>query len=122
MADEIHPTIRRAMEVRDRMDLVLADVLAERIRQDDQWGEQNHADHWWHLILTEEVGEVAQAVLHDWFGGPAEDTVREELVQVAAVALSWLEAIDRRRNEEGAEIARAAREDYLMSAEADDRG
>ena len=39
-------------------------------------------------ILTEEVGEVARAALeHDT------DGLRLELVQVAAVAVAWLEAL-----------------------------
>lgn len=38
-------------------------------------------------VLSEEIGEVARAVLD---GSPA---LREELVQVAAVAMAWLEAL-----------------------------
>ena len=39
-------------------------------------------------VLTEEVGEVARAALeHDT------DGLRLELVQVAAVAVAWLEAL-----------------------------
>lgn len=42
-------------------------------------------------VLVEEVGEVARAVLeHE----PA-DRLRDELVQVAAVAVAWLEALQR---------------------------
>jgi NTP pyrophosphatase (non-canonical NTP hydrolase) len=66
----------------------------ERHAQDAKWGEQNHDDFIWTAILTEEVGEAAQAALHAKFGGHGD--LREELVQVAAVALAWLECMDRR--------------------------
>lgn len=61
-------------------------VAAERARQDAKWGVQRHDPARWHLILSEEVGEVAEAILK---GGPVE--AFEELVQVAAVAVAWLE-------------------------------
>lgn len=95
----------------------ILDVLNERVRQDAKWGEQNHpsvhkhaamelraqrAAHQklcndgdverstlaWDGILLEEVFEaVAEA---------DEARIREELVQVAAVAVAWIECIDRR--------------------------
>lgn len=77
-------------------DRVLNEILQERKCQDAKWGEQNHDDYRWLVILMEEAGEVAQAILHDEFGGKAAGTVRAELVQVAAVAVQWLECIGRR--------------------------
>lgn len=71
-------------------------VLAERAEQDGKWGEQNHDDEWWLAILTEEVGELAQAILHKRFGGSKGAYLDEELVQVAAVALAWIECRQRR--------------------------
>jgi hypothetical protein len=93
----------------------LDEVWAERANQDDKWGEQNHPDGTaltdvervdaetarracqqaardgaltWRLVLEEEVREAyAEA-------DPAR--LRTELIQVAAVALAWVEAIDRR--------------------------
>lgn len=90
---------------------VLAEVAMERTRQDDKWGEQNHPDgtgepgsrhlaDWaravckakspdtWLKILLEEVFEAGAE------SDPA--LLREELIQVAAVATQWVEAIDRR--------------------------
>ena len=97
---------------------VLGDVAAERRRQDDKWGEQNHPDGtgrkglWeddrraadaaraqcearfaagvgtWHDILNEEYKEAMAEV------DPLK--LREELIQVQAVACAWVEAIDRR--------------------------
>lgn len=77
--------------------IIFEEIAAERTLQDAKWGEQNHADFPWLAILTEEVGEVAQAALHDVFGGSHAGTLRHELMQVAAVAVGWLECIDRRR-------------------------
>lgn len=79
---------------------VVEEVFAERARQDAKWGEQNHNDIVWQAILIEEVGEVAQAILHDMFGGVAEGTIRKELTQVAAVALQWLECMERAEQRE----------------------
>ncbi|MFK0018238.1 hypothetical protein [Streptomyces sp. NPDC090798] len=93
---------------------VLADIGAERVRQNTKWGEQNHPDgtgnksqqdyaaqarKWceaafgsgygtWADILAEEVAEVNAE------RDPAR--LRAELIQVAAVAAAWVEAIDRR--------------------------
>jgi hypothetical protein len=102
----------------------LVDVSREIIRQHEKWGVQNHPDfhpragtgenrsafyglpteaiaktgcEWdatdgtvnWTRILTEEVCEAVEA--------PDEEKLRKELVQVAAVAVSWIDAIDRRK-------------------------
>ncbi|MER7213145.1 hypothetical protein ABT340_39290 [Streptosporangium sp. NPDC000239] len=90
------------------------ELRAERARQDARWGEQNHPDGTglpiyqhsahrhrehaeraaaagvlaWRDILQEEVYEALAE------GDPA--TLRAELIQVAAVAVAWIEAIDRR--------------------------
>jgi NTP pyrophosphatase (non-canonical NTP hydrolase) len=74
---------------------VMIDIAEERQRQNEKWGEQNHDDYTWLAILSEELGETAQAALHNEFGGDAKGTLRTELVQVAAVAIQWLECIDR---------------------------
>jgi hypothetical protein len=93
---------------------VLDEVAAERKAQDAKWGEQNHDDGTggpvmkrmadeqrvrtdfladvgglsWRDILLEEVYE---AVAED-----DEAKLRTELIQVAAVAVAWVEAINRR--------------------------
>jgi NTP pyrophosphatase (non-canonical NTP hydrolase) len=80
-----------------RSDIWTQDILGERRAQDERWGDQSHhPDLTWFAILTEEVGEVAQSILHDEFGGKAAGTLRAELVQVVTVGVAWLEAIDRR--------------------------
>lgn len=75
---------------------IVQQILDERARQDAKWGEQNHNDYRYLAILTEEIGELAQAALEDEFGGKHAGTLRDELIQAAAVALAWLECIDRR--------------------------
>ena len=93
----------------------LDDVKAERARQDARFGEQNHPNgtgrHFadmarearescdeefghgngtWQHILSEEVAEA--------FAESDPVKLRAELVQVAAVACAWIEAIDRRNS------------------------
>lgn len=118
---------------------VLAEVLKERNRQDEKWGQQNHPDKikdaydesdlsnekknyafdkWisafgsclsekdvklavnsdaenglssWEGILTEEYAEVVDA---------DDSELDEELIQLAAVAVAWVEARRRRKNED----------------------
>jgi NTP pyrophosphatase (non-canonical NTP hydrolase) len=71
------------------------DVISERHRQDDKWGEQNHDPFTYLTILMEEVGELAQAALHMRYGGRAAENLRGEAVHTAAVALAIIECIDR---------------------------
>ncbi len=71
------------------------DVAMERARQEQMWGRQDHTPGEWMLILTEEVGEFSQAVLDARFKSQDPQNIRDELVQVAAVALSMLECCDR---------------------------
>ena len=74
-----------------------ADVLRERVSQETKWGLQNHAPDLWLVILSEEVGELAQAILHTNYGGHKAGLhrVRAEALQVAAVALAMVECLDR---------------------------
>jgi hypothetical protein len=93
---------------------VFAEVAIERTRQDDRWGEQNHADGtglYQHAAAAErarrECDRKANAGTITWadilreevYEAFAEDhpaALRAELLQVAAVAVAWVEAIDRR--------------------------
>lgn len=71
--------------------LALIAQLTKREEQQKQWGEQNWPPEVWLAILTEEVGEYAQAVLHDKYGGRAAGTAYAEMRDIAAVALQILE-------------------------------
>ena len=73
----------------------LEDVMAERMRQDDKWGEQNHDPFVYLSILMEEVGEMSKAALEARYGGHSIQEFREEAVHAAAVALAAVECIDR---------------------------
>lgn len=98
---------------------ILAELCAERDRQDEKFGEQNHRDGTglpiyqhaarryrgqternaasgvlaWRDVLLEETYEALAE------SDPAR--LRTELVQVAAVAVAWIEAIDRRTEQAG---------------------
>ena len=78
----------------ERMRSALEEVAEERRRQFVKWGDQDHDPAWWLAILTEEVGEFAQSILHDKFGGYAAGLARGEIIQVAAVAVQILEMMD----------------------------
>ena len=75
-------------------DRIILEVKDERERQNNKWGEQNHDSYTWLAILVEEIGELAQAALHNSFGGEAKGTLRTELLHTAAVAIQWLEDIE----------------------------
>ena len=101
------------------LETVLADIRAERGRQDAKWGEQNHPDGTgpqfankaaYERIRTETAAadgaltfrhvlaeEVAEA-----YAESDPDRLRAELVQVAATAVCWIQAIDRRQQGAGA--------------------
>lgn len=74
---------------------VLAQVGKERESQDKKWGEQWHSDCEWSSILGEEFGEAMQEVNRVTFGMKEQTDLRKELLQVAAVAVAWVENIDR---------------------------
>ena len=94
------------------LSVAFRDVLCERGRQDAKWSEQNHDPITYLAILTEEVGEFAQAALHnrfpksemehqsgagsyeEWFETKRQE-MRMESVHVAAVAIAIVECIDR---------------------------
>lgn len=86
-------------------DSILLDISDERWRQDKKWGVQNHSPSMWITILTEEVGEAAAEALElEWIKlgvdchEPASyyaKLLREELIQVAAVAVAAIECLDR---------------------------
>lgn len=93
---------------------IMVAIAEERARQDEKWGEQNHPDGtgggarqtWmtiarnscdradregaltWAHILDEESAEALAET------DPAK--LRNELIQIAAVAVAWIEALDRR--------------------------
>jgi NTP pyrophosphatase (non-canonical NTP hydrolase) len=78
-----------ATDVQER---VWHDVLGERKRQDNRWGDQIYNSHErWNLIGVEEVGEVAKAI----YDKDESIHLYEEIIQVAAVYVAWAESIQR---------------------------
>ena len=80
----------------ERTQAILNEVLDERREQHEKWGQQDHADGEWAIILGEEVGEVMAEVVEISFHGKRAGNLVRELRQVVAVAVAWMEAIDRR--------------------------
>ncbi len=101
----------------DEQAAILGEIAQERDRQDAKWGPQSLPDFdpvrikharlhdeaackaatdraakdgtvAWSDVLTEEVAEA--------YGAADEAALREELIQVAATAVAWVEHIDRR--------------------------
>jgi NTP pyrophosphatase (non-canonical NTP hydrolase) len=73
---------------------VLKHVIDERRLQDAKWGSQRQLPpEVWLAILTEKVGEVAEQILEARAGNADVRDLRNELIQVAAVATTWLEAL-----------------------------
>lgn len=106
-----------------RAEDIFNEIKLERERQIEKWGEQHHSDgtdqlRWaveadvakakfeeyqrkhieptWQMILDEEVLEAYCE--YSGSGTPRHaDRLREELIQVAAVAVAWIEDIDSRK-------------------------
>ena len=74
-----------------KTDEIAYNIRKERLRQFSKWGQQDHDEDRWMVILMEEVGECCKAIQEE---DPA--NYREELVQVAAVAVAAIEAFDRK--------------------------
>lgn len=81
--------------------LVLCELLRERKRQHKKFGQQNHDFPIFLAILQEEIGEASKTWLHANFEKVEHkeilmEELRNELVQIAAVAVQMIEAHDRR--------------------------
>jgi len=73
----------RLQDKPDRDTTILLEIVAERERQLEKWGPQEHSVDRWLVILMEEVGEACVAAFKgDWVN------FRDELIQVAAVAVA----------------------------------
>lgn len=77
---------------------IILDVLTERERQKHLFPGASVSDDIGDLtrlmVLTEESGEVAKAVRLTLYPRATPPNLREELVQVAAVCVGWLEWLD----------------------------
>jgi len=72
-------------------------IRHERKRQDDKFGKDRaFTNKKWLSILVEEVGEIAKEINDTSEGSLPNKKLETEILQVAAVAVCWLEAILRR--------------------------
>src|SRR5690242_2989099 len=68
---------------------VLAEVRAERQRQDAKWGQQDFDPFHWLAVEGEELGEANRAANEWWHTHPEHlAEYRTEMIQVAAVAVA----------------------------------
>lgn len=84
-------------EIQDKIFEYIAD---ERIRQYEKWGPQYHQDNTWVMILMEEVGEVAKSIVDRVNNADSKAhlaDMKKEIVQVAAVAVAWLECLETKK-------------------------
>ena len=98
MEGEVSPGVENIIEESsDRFANIASKLIAEQTNQILIWGkkEQEESDGTWMIVLMEEVGEAARSILE---GSPHH--LRQELIQVAAVAMSWIDNIDRRASGE----------------------
>ncbi len=96
------PTVEEEISKIDSYDVIppvqmlqILKVLNERRRQDAKWGGAEHddrhsRDEWTRLICR----IVVEGVMNS---GPTDENLIKGLVETAAVAVAWLEAIERRK-------------------------
>ena len=95
---------------------ILVEVLDERAKQDKKWGVQNHPDGTGDGVWPEEARrakaicnsaakngdviwlDILNKEICEAFAESDPKKLRAELIQVAAVAVAWIEAIDRRKD------------------------
>lgn len=68
-------------------DRTLDFIREEDIRQLEKWGEQTHTPAEWLMFMTEESGELAEAIAEWWFRDGTLEDVQKEAVQVATLAI-----------------------------------
>ena len=79
-------------------------IEAEDERQKAKWGIQCHSPAEWLMFLTEEVGELAEAIADFWFRDGDYESMQAEAVQVAtlAIKIAWMVKCSREDAEEEA--------------------
>ena len=78
---------------------IIDDVIDERVRQDEKWGEQDHSAYVWSSIIGEEYGEMCKAINEFGFN-PTPETEQDiytEAIQTMASCMAMLEHIERSR-------------------------
>lgn len=119
----VHPGNTGMLPMNEAKARAVSDVLAERVSQDTTFGVQNHHPAYWLAIMGKQVGQFGSAVLgREWFEDKDAATriLRHEAVQMTAVGLAIIEAID--RGEMPMDLATAKPDDPRQLAIALDQG
>ena len=83
---------------------ILRNIIEERKRQDEKWGEQNHPLVMWGTIIGEEFGEMCECInkleVPPISYDPSvvmyyTEALKKEAIQVAACCVALLEYIER---------------------------
>lgn len=94
------------MDIKEK---IIEDVLNERKRQDEKWGEQIHNAYVWSTIIGEEYGEMCKAINEFGFDQTPEleQNIYTEAIQTMASCMAMLECMDRCRDiaKAGADLA-----------------
>jgi len=78
----------------DYTESVLADIRERRVAQYEKWGRSSHSVFQWLSILGEEFGEICDAVNKSVWGEANYKPLRDEIIDVAAVAVAMTEDLD----------------------------
>jgi NTP pyrophosphatase (non-canonical NTP hydrolase) len=70
---------------------LMESVRQEHVRQLDKWGVQTHSLFEWLTYTTEELGELAEAIIEHEYRDGASDEVYKEAIQTATLALKIAE-------------------------------
>ena len=93
---------------------IIGEILEEKFKTEEIWGEQNHNLTDWIAILTEEVGEAAKEAVDFRFKNAPKDSLlwspetekqrlvnyRKELIQCGNIILKMIESVDRNEMKE----------------------
>jgi hypothetical protein len=103
------------VKLEEKLSPIFTEIVQERIRQDEKWGEQNHE-----MLKCESIDVIKRTLRHfrlynelpicDWYSIIQEEIAeafvetdpqrqREEMIQVAAVVVQIIEYLDRHKEE-----------------------
>ena len=74
-----------------KIKMLMDHVQYENFRQIEKWGIQDRTSFEWLTYLTEEVGELAQAISEYEYRGASTDNIFKEAIQVATLSLKIAE-------------------------------
>ena len=75
-------------------DWICGKIQKENLAQISKWGVQKRTAFEWITYLTEELGELAEAISEHEYRGASKEEVVKEAIQVATLALKIAEIFD----------------------------